>query len=105
MFSKFDNEQDKSGPSEQEKESSILLRIAALEEETTSLDGNISGIRREMNKRFMRCVTLQQHATRLSNVGFSIPALLDVSSISGMDVMSAHSSSECIPLLFSTGVA
>ncbi|GKT31093.1 hypothetical protein ADUPG1_005749, partial [Aduncisulcus paluster] len=58
-----------------------------------------------MNKRFMRCVTLQQHATRLSNVWFSIPALLDVSSISGMDVMSAHSSSECIPLLFSTGVA
>ncbi|GKT30879.1 hypothetical protein ADUPG1_005674, partial [Aduncisulcus paluster] len=50
-----------------------------------------------MNKRFMRCVTLQQHATRLSTAGFSIPALLDVSTLC--------SSSMPVPLLFSTGVA
>ncbi|GKT13270.1 hypothetical protein ADUPG1_010239, partial [Aduncisulcus paluster] len=99
-----DSESDDDSYSDEYKEGSVddlKQRIQELTIKSEKLSKKIQFIRTKMNKRFHRCIELQQHATRLANVGFTIPQQLDVTYLQDSELGSDHS----IPLIFSTGIA
>ncbi|GKT27830.1 hypothetical protein ADUPG1_000216, partial [Aduncisulcus paluster] len=108
LVDSFDSRNNKHGGKEEKSEisaekmdeMSIKRRIKKFEKVQKKYEENIDLIRREMNYRFFRCVTLQHHANILSKVGFKVPDLLNMS----MDKV-IGSESPTLPFLFQTGVA
>ncbi|GKT29795.1 hypothetical protein ADUPG1_014204 [Aduncisulcus paluster] len=115
---------------EEEYEENVEELTRSLRNNEKKLDKfakNISTIRCEMNKRYLRCIELQKHASALSSVGFSIPSCLDESLILSypcvgdggtdcddqdegdadrMGIRRSFGKDEgALPLIFSTGVA
>ncbi|GKT34794.1 hypothetical protein ADUPG1_008082 [Aduncisulcus paluster] len=116
--------------SEDECEENVELLTKTLDNNEKKLERiakNISTICSEMNKRYLRCIELQKHASALSSVGFSIPPCLDESLILSypcvneggtdcddqdegdadrMGIRRSFGKDEgALPLIFSTGVA
>ncbi|GKT24622.1 hypothetical protein ADUPG1_012794 [Aduncisulcus paluster] len=99
---------------EPDTEDSILKNISLMKKNVQLYEKNISGIRKEMKKRYLRCVTLQLHANILASVGFTIPTQLDISSSTlspiskqpdGIGDIASQGGDSPMPVIFSSGVA
>ncbi|GKT28932.1 hypothetical protein ADUPG1_000944, partial [Aduncisulcus paluster] len=110
-----DSESDDDSLSEDYKKENVddlKIKIQRLVLNSEKITKKINSIRSKMNKRFHRCVELQQHATHLSNVGFVIPTRLNVSNILDHDLSTIPSSPSVsssdfssLPFLFNAGVS